>query len=216
MDMGGLGVHFARGPSQSGMGGTGVPGGAFVLHGGNIGCSLDPDKGVSSPARSYHALGFSHPSASPCSLCCSPVPSSVAVSASHPSRRGASLPSLVSFLGHSGDHSVARSSVGGYQGGRSSSSSSGPHGGTLGCLSLSVYSISSALHHWGSESLVRDESDWAESMSDDISLSPIPLPADNFTLSPIKLGEDYLKSRNLILFWLQSPGFSTPAMIPSW
>ena len=37
LNMGGLGVHFAMGLSQSGMGGTGVPGGASVLHGGNIG-----------------------------------------------------------------------------------------------------------------------------------------------------------------------------------
>jgi hypothetical protein len=44
---------------------------------------------------------------------------------------------------------------------------------------------------------------------DDISLSPIPLPVDKFILSPIKLGEDYLKLRDLILFWLRSPGFST-------
>ena len=32
---------------------------------------------------------------------------------------------------------------------------------------------------------------------------------DKFTLSPIKLGEDYLKLRDLILFWLRSLGFST-------
>ena len=50
---------------------------------------------------------------------------------------------------------------------------------------------------------------WAESTLDDISLSPIALPVDKFTLSPIKSGKDYLKSRDLILYWLWSPGFST-------
>ncbi len=44
---------------------------------------------------------------------------------------------------------------------------------------------------------------------DDILLSLILLPADKFTLSPIKSGNDYLKSRDLILYWLRSPGFST-------
>ncbi len=39
-------------------------------------------------------------------------------------------------------------------------------------------------------------------MLDDILLSPIPLPADKFTLSPIKSGEDYLKLRDLVHFWL--------------
>ena len=207
LDMGGLGVPFARGQSQSVMGGTGVSGGASVLHGGNVGCRPDPDKGVPSPACSYHASG-PRPLASPRSLCGSPIPSSVVVSASHPSHCGASLPSSVSFSGRSGDHSGACSSVGGHQGGRSSSSSSGPRGGTLGRSSSSIYSIPSALRHRGSESLVGDESNWAESTLDDISLSPIPLPVDKFTLPPIKSGEDYLKLRDLILFWLRSPGFS--------
>ncbi len=40
-------------------------------------------------------------------------------------------------------------------------------------------------------------------------MSSIPHPVDKFTLSPIKLGEDYLKLRDLILYWLRSPGFST-------
>jgi hypothetical protein len=186
LDMGGLGVHFAQGPSQSGVGGTGVPGGASVLNGGNIGCQPDPDKAVPSSACSYHALGFPHPSASPCSLRSSPVPTSVAGSAFHPSRHGAFLHSSVSFSGHSGDHLVARSSVGGYQGGCSSSSSSGSRGGTRGRLSPLVYSIPSALCHWGSDSSVGDESNWTESTSDDISLSLILLPVDKFTLSPIK------------------------------
>jgi hypothetical protein len=32
---------------------------------------------------------------------------------------------------------------------------------------------------------------------------------DRFTLPPIKSGKDYLQSRDLILYWLQTPGFST-------
>ena len=117
LNMGGLGVHFAMGLSQSGMGDTGVPGGASVLQRGNICCRPDPEEEVPTPACSYHASGFSHTSASPCFHRGSPVPSSVAGSASHPYRHGASLPSLVSFSGYSGDHSVACSSVGGYMGG---------------------------------------------------------------------------------------------------
>ncbi len=39
--------------------------------------------------------------------------------------------------------------------------------------------------------------------------APIPLPVDRFTLPPIKSGDDYLRSCNLILFWLRTPGFST-------
>ncbi len=173
LDMGGLGAPFARVQSQSVMGGTGVPGGTSILHEGNVGRQLDPDEGVPSPARSYHASSPC-PLASPHSLCGSPVPSLVAVSISRPSCCGASLPSSVSFSCRSGDHSGARSSVGGYHGGRSSSLSSGARGGTLGHSSSSIYSIPSALHHWGSESLVRDESDWAESTSDDISLFSDP------------------------------------------
>ena len=103
LDMGGLGVPFARDQSQSVMEGTGVPGGTSVLHEGNVGRWPDPDEGVPSPACSYHASG-PHPLASPRSLCSSPVPSLVAVSVSHPSRHGASLPSSVSFWGCSGDH----------------------------------------------------------------------------------------------------------------
>ena len=160
LNMGGLGVHIATGLSRSGMGGPGVPGRASVLHGGKFGCWLDPDKGVPTPACSYHASGFSHDLASPHSHRGTPVPSSVVGSASHPSRHGASLPSLVSFSGYSGDHSVAPSSVGSYQGGRSSSLSSGPLGGAHGRSSLSVYSFPSALRHWGSKSSVGNESKW--------------------------------------------------------
>ena len=32
---------------------------------------------------------------------------------------------------------------------------------------------------------------------------------DKFTLSPIKSGEDYLKLRDFILYWVWPPGFST-------
>ena len=179
------------------------------MHGGAIGPWPDPDEGVPTPACSYHSLGFSYASASPHSHRGPPVPSLVAGSASPPSRRGASLPSLVSFLGYSGDHLITRSSVGDYQGGCSSSLSSGQLGGARGRSTSSVYSIPAALRHWGSESSVGDESDWAESTLDDILQSPIPIPADKFTLSPIKSGEVYLKSRDLILYWLRSPVFST-------
>ncbi len=39
--------------------------------------------------------------------------------------------------------------------------------------------------------------------------TPIPLPVDHFTLPPVNSSDDYLCSRDLILFWLHSPGFST-------
>jgi hypothetical protein len=155
LDMGGLGVPSAWDQSPSVMGGTNVPGGTSILHEGNVGRRPDPDEGVPDPAHSYHASG-PRPLASPRSLRGSLVPSLVVVSASQPSRRDASLPSSVSFSGLSGDHSGARSSAGGYHGGRSSSSSSGPRGGTLGRSSSSVYSIPSALRHRGLESLVGD------------------------------------------------------------
>ncbi len=135
--MGGLGVPSARVQAPSVMGGTGVPGGTSFLQVGNVGYRPDPDKGVPAPARSYHAPGPC-PMASPRSLCGSPFPSSVAVSAPLSSRSGASLPSLVSFSGRSRDRSGARSSTRGYDGGRSSSSSSGPRGGALGRLSSSI------------------------------------------------------------------------------
>ena len=215
LNMGGRGAHVVAGFSRSGMGGPGVPGGASVSHGGSFGRWLDPDEGVPTPAFSYHASGFSHASASPCSHHGSPVPSLVAGSASHPSHCSTSLPSSVSCLGYSGDHLVALSSVGGYQGERSSSSSSGPLGGARGRLSSSVYSFPSALLHWGSKSSVGEESDWAESTSDDVLLSLILLPANWFTLSPIKSGEDYLKSWDLILSGSGLPGFPLPVMIPS-
>ena len=96
LDMGGLGVPSARDQSPSVMGGTGVPGGTSILHEGNVGRRPDPDEGVPDPARSYHASG-PRPLASPRSLRGSPVPSLVVVSVSHPSRRGASLPSLFFF-----------------------------------------------------------------------------------------------------------------------
>jgi hypothetical protein len=89
-----------------------------------------------------------------------------------------------------------QSSVDGYQGGRSSSSSSGSREGPRGLSSSSssgpAYSSPLAPRHQGSGSSVGDESDWAPSSSGDILLSPIPLPVDWFTLPPIKSGKDYL------------------------
>jgi hypothetical protein len=38
---------------------------------------------------------------------------------------------------------------------------------------------------------------------------PIPVPTDRFTPPAIKTGDNYLQTRDLILFWLCSPGFST-------
>ena len=40
-------------------------------------------------------------------------------------------------------------------------------------------------------------------------VGPTPLPVDRFTLPAINSGNDYLQNRDLILFWLRSPGFST-------
>jgi hypothetical protein len=37
----------------------------------------------------------------------------------------------------------------------------------------------------------------------------IPLPVDRFTLPPIKTTDDYLAARDLIMYWLRRPGFST-------
>jgi hypothetical protein len=39
--------------------------------------------------------------------------------------------------------------------------------------------------------------------------SPIPLPVNRFTLSSIKMSDNYLAARDLILYWLHRPGFST-------
>ena len=38
---------------------------------------------------------------------------------------------------------------------------------------------------------------------------PIPLPVDRFTLPSIKTSDDYLAARDLIMYWLRHPGFST-------
>jgi hypothetical protein len=40
-------------------------------------------------------------------------------------------------------------------------------------------------------------------------VGPTPLPVNRFTLPPIKSGSDYLRTWDLILFWLRSSGFST-------
>ena len=135
-----------------------------------------------------------------------------------PSGHG-SFPSLVSFGGF---RSV--SSVGRYHGGRSSSSSSGSRGGlsssvpSLGrpaCSPASAYdgsgdlskvdhlsvSTSRASFHGGSPPV--------RVSSPDVPLVPIPVPTDRFTLPPIKSADDYLQTRDILLFWLRSPGFST-------
>ncbi len=39
--------------------------------------------------------------------------------------------------------------------------------------------------------------------------NPIPLPVNHFTLPPINTSNDYLAARDLILYWLHRPGFST-------
>jgi hypothetical protein len=115
------------------------------------------------------------------------------------SHRGALFPSSVSWPGYLGERPGTQSSVEGYQGGRSSSSSSGSRGGPWGHSSSSS-SGPSAPRHRGYGSSVGDESNWAASSSEDILLSPIPLPVDWFTLPPIKSGDDYLQSRDLILY----------------
>jgi hypothetical protein len=106
-----------------------------------------------------------------------------------------------------------QSSVDGYQGGRSSSLSSGSREGPWELSSSSsfgpAYFSPLAPCHQGSGSSVANEFNWATSSSSNILLSPIPLPVDRFTLPPIKSGKDYLQSRDLILYWLQTPGFST-------
>ena len=202
MNMRGIGIPFTTGLSWSGMGGTGVPGGASVSLAGSGQGGPNP-RLLLSCLGLFSRLGFpSFPSRPSRPLLCDGFCLS-----SHPSQR---LPPILGFFsGYSGDHLVVHFSVGSYQEGRSSSSSSGPLGGARGRSSLLVYSFPSALCYWGSKSSIGDESDWAESTSDDILLSPIPLPADKVTLSPIKSGEDYLKSQDLILYWLRPPGFST-------
>jgi hypothetical protein len=140
-------------------------------------------------------------------LVCQPDPDEEGL-ASPPSHCSALFPSSVSWSGYLGERPGTQSSVDGYQGGHSLSLSSGSRGGSWGCSSSSS-SGPSAPHHRGSGSSVGDKSDWAASSSDNILLSPIPLPVDWFTLPPIKSGEDYLQSRDLILYWLQTPGFST-------
>jgi hypothetical protein len=93
------------------------------------------------------------------------------------------------------------------------SSSFSSRGGLWGLSSSSSSGLAdsflSAPHHWGSGGSVDDKSDWAASSLGNILLCPIPLPVDQFTLPPIKSGEDYLQTRDLILYRLQTPGFST-------
>ncbi len=48
--------------------------------------------------------------------------------------------------------------------------------------------------------------------SPDNASMPIPLPTDRFTLPLIKTGDNYLQTRDLVLLWLCSPGFSTACL----
>ena len=148
------------------------------------------------------------------------------VSLSPPSRRS-SLPSSVSFGGHQsvsssgGYHGGGSSSpsVGGYQDGRFSSSSSGGLGGRSSSVPSSGHPVDDSV----GEATVDDLSDStsrtslrggppgapARVSSPEVSLTPIPVPSDRFTLAPIKTGEDYLQQRDILLFWLRADGFST-------
>jgi hypothetical protein len=148
--MGGLRIHVNAGFSSLGMGDLGVPGGASISHKGTYGRWPDPDEGVLTPACSHHGSGLSHALASPCSHRGSTVPLLVAISASHPSRRSALLPSWVSFSGYSEDRSVVRSLFSSYQGGVSSLSSFWPTwqyswAFFFFCLLLSFGALSSGL-----------------------------------------------------------------------
>jgi hypothetical protein len=148
-----------------------------------------------------------------------------------PSYGRGSFSSSVSFGGF-----CPGSSVGGYHGGRSSSgghyssSSSGSHGGPTSSIpsvvrpsrsptsgydgsgdlstvdDLSV-STSRVLIHGGSRPV--HVLSPIEVSSSGGPLVPIPVPTDRFTLPPIKSAADYLQTRNVLLFWLCSPGFST-------
>ncbi len=131
----------------------------------------DPDEEGSATPRSHHG---------------SSLPSSAARLASLLSYHGSLLPSSVSFSGRSGGRSGQRS-VGpflfdGYHGGRSSSWSYGDRRGPgwhSSSYSSGPASFSpSTTHNGGSSSSVGNESDWAASSIDDISISQIPLPAD--------------------------------------
>jgi hypothetical protein len=163
-------------------------------------CWLDPDEeGLATPHSHHGSL----------------LPLSTAKLAFLLSHCGSSLSFSVSFSGHSGGRSGQRS-VGpllfnGYHGGHSLSWSYGHRGGPGGRLSSSssgpASSSPSPTHNGGSGGSISDKSNWAASSMDDISISQIPLPADKFTLPPIKTGDDYLKARNLVLFWLHCPGF---------
>jgi hypothetical protein len=136
-----------------------------------------------------------------------------------PSSGCGSFPSSVSLGGFR-----SGSSVGGLHGDRSSSSFSGSRGGlsssvpSLGrpaCSPASAYdgsgdlstvddlsiSISRASIRGGSPPPVRV-------LSPDVPLVPIPVPTDRFTLPPIKSTDDYLQTRDVLLFWLRSLGFS--------
>jgi hypothetical protein len=46
-------------------------------------------------------------------------------------------------------------------------------------------------------------------MSVSTSLTPIPVPTERFALPQIKSSDDYIQTRDVLLFWLCSPGFLT-------
>lgn len=125
-----------------------------------------------------------------------------------PSLGRTSFLSSVSFGGSRSVSSAVPPSAVGYHGGRSSSSSSAP-----------LLSPSSAA---GSPASIYDGS-VATSGIDDLSVAtsrtslrvgsrsstPIPIPTERFTLPPIKTADDYHQTRDVLMFWLRSPGFST-------
>jgi hypothetical protein len=161
-----------------------------------------------------------------------------------------SFPSSVSFRGRFryryGGQSGGRVLANGYQGGRSSSSSSvgrSGHGSSSpsvdapsaddlsgftspvsvpatspslsnACTSLRAATMFSNLENIefpvpATSPSPGDASTplWAASPAD--TPTPIPVPTDRFTLPAIKTGDNYLQTRDLILFWLCSPSFST-------
>jgi hypothetical protein len=143
---------------------------------------------------------------------------------SPPSSRSLLSP-LVSFGGQSGDRygglSRGRLSKEGYHGGHLSSPSSGGRWGP-GSSSPSVWRPERSTNLAGGSFVL------GASLADNLSVvtfralvcvassnnasMQIPLPTDRFTHPPIKTGGDYLQTRDLVLFWLCSPGFSTACL----
>jgi hypothetical protein len=140
-----------------------------------------------------------------------------------PPSSSSSLHSLVSFGGQSGDRYGGRSGgrllEDGYHGGHFSLPSLGSRWGpgssapsvghswrsaNLACGSL-VLDTFSADH--GLSVVASQESVCVASPNN--ASTPIHLPTNHFTLPPIKTVDNYLQTRDLVLFWLRSPGFST-------